>query len=74
MLDAGPAIGKVGLSMTATVESEDPGLFHSYVDIGNDESKYGVGIDIKEWLGVGVGASSAANVYVTAQVTPWRCV
>ena len=71
MLDAGPAIGKVGLSMTATVESEDPGLFHSYVDIGNDESKYGVGIDIKEWLGVGVGASSAANVYVTAQVTPW---
>ena len=47
MLDAGPAIGKVGLSMTATVESEDPGLFHSYVDIGNDESKYGVGIDIK---------------------------
>ena len=71
MLDGGPLLGKIGFSATTTFQDKDPGLFHSYADIGNDASKYGVGINAIGWLGLGLGASSNANIFANAQVTPW---
>ena len=71
MLNGGPLIGKVGFSTTTTKQNKEPGLVHSYSDIGNDASKYGAGINAGGWLGAGVGVSTELNAFVDVQVTPW---
>ena len=71
MLDGGPLIGNVGFSTTLTKQNQEPKLFYSYSDIGNDASKYGAGINAGGWLGANVGVSSEINAYVGLQVTPW---
>ena len=72
MIDAGPVLGKVGTSstVTSTHEDEEPALFHSYSDHGNDASKYAAGINV-DWFGVDVGVSSKVNIFANVQLTPW---
>ena len=71
MLNLGVLIGKIGFSTTVTKENKEPGLFHSYSDIGNDSNKYGAGINICGWLGASVGVSDEINAFIDVQVTPW---
>ena len=70
MIDGGTLLGEIGFSTTTTEKNKRPGLFHSYSDIGNDAGKYGIGINVIDWLGVGAGVSSDINVYGTVQLTP----
>ena len=71
MLDLGTLFGKVGFSSTVTKQNKNPGLIHSYSDIGNDANKYAVGINIIGWLGADIGVSSEINLFARAQVAPW---
>ena len=71
MIDGGTLLGKIGFSTTTKKQNKSSGLFHSYSDIGNNASKYGIGINVVDWLGVGVGVSSDLNVYGGVQLTPW---
>ena len=71
MLDLGLLFGKVGFSITRTEDlSETPGLFHSYVDAGNDVSKYGLGVNAAGLIEASIGVSSSINIYVFAEVAP----
>lgn len=71
IIDGGTLLGKVGFSTTTTKQNKNAGLFHSYFDIGNDASKYGIGVNAVDWLGVEVGVSSDFNVYGDIQLTSW---
>ena len=76
MLNGGPAIGKVGFSVTTTKQDKNPALLHSYSDAGNDCSRHGVGTNAFNWLGVGLGIciqpeDYVVNLYANFQITPW---
>lgn len=71
MLDAGPLFGKVGFSVTQIKQDKDPGLAHTYSNIGNDEGCLGAGISLLGWLGADVGVSTECNLFVRTQITPW---
>ena len=76
MLNGGPAIGKIGFSVTTTKQDKNPALLHSYSDVGNDCSRYGVGTNAFDWLGVGLGIciqpdDYVVNLYANFQITPW---
>lgn len=57
-------------TVTYTHKDEEPALFHSYSDHGNDASKYAAGINV-DWFDVDVGVSSKANIFADVQFTPW---
>ena len=71
ILDGGWLFGKIWISTTTTVKDKEEKLFYSYKDIGNKENKTGVEMNVKGWLGIGVGGSSEGNVFVNSQITPW---
>ena len=72
MLDLGLPFGKVGFSATSdtTTTPQTPGLFHSYVDAGNDVSKYGLGVNAAGLIEASIGVSTSLNIYVFAEVIP----
>ena len=70
MFDAGPAFGKIGFSITTTSDEDNHDWMYTYVDSGNDETRYGGEITAGDWLAIGSGASSNINFYINMQISP----
>ena len=74
ILNGGPLIGKIGCSITETLtQDKNPALFYSYGDIStskNSPSRYGIGINAWDWLGIGGGYTTDVGIFINFQFTP----
>ena len=70
MVDGGSLLGEVGFSSTVTHEANSVGGLYSFNDVGNDEVRNGIGVNLGEWLGCETGISSEGNLFTDIQITP----
>lgn len=64
--------GKIEVSSTVTYyQSDSPGLFYTVSDISNNMLGNGVGINIKNNLGIEVGYSGDFSTYIRFQLSPY---
>ena len=68
-----PVISKVigNISYTQTWQMNDAAPVFSFIDIGNDGYNVGVGVNINNWIGYSVFATSAGGLGYTFQISPW---
>ena len=72
MLNGGPLLGKIGVSVTTTLyQSSEPGFLYAFYESNNLDNTTGVGINLGGVLGVHAGISGDFNVFAGAQITPW---
>ena len=71
MLDLGSAVGKVGLSSTVSKSDKMAGIAYSFVDVGNNNSRAGVGAHIDGISSISFGVDSEINGFFNVQITPF---
>lgn len=71
MVDGGPLVGEVGFSSTVTYGGNSEEVLYSFTDVGNDETRNGIGVNFGGWLGGELGFSNNGNLFADIQITPY---